>query len=151
MKIDEKLIEELERHFNYISINESLLNTDIIPDSFFTIYVVSDGIKSYYFNSLEEREQWISVNKPEICNRIAVEYVGSIAGKENVIREWNDYMSSYRYVSINDDNTYSVYNFEQSTQKGVYVWNNYTDGVGNEYKMLSDVTEMALKLDKKIV
>ena len=130
MNIRKALYEELKELFEVIGDTDPLT---YIPESSNRLYCIKKGFDNHYFKTSEEREEWIAINKPSVCRKVTLVYIGELAGKNNVIKEIGE-NKSYRLLSIESREKYQVYNSERSSMKQEYIWDNYYGNITDMYK-----------------
>ena len=145
MNIKEELLQYLKELYEVVNLGVNPL--PVIPSTDKSLYCVKTGVTAIYFNTKEEQEDWIIKNKPKICNRYRVEYLGRFAGKEIVFNEIND-NDDYRLIAVGDKDGYYVYNTEKSNYKGVRVWDYYYKHENCSVARMIDAFEKAGILEK---
>ena len=150
----EILIQELEEMYNKL---DAFLNSEIIdisplkkedlPESVFTLYCVSNGLETHYFDTLEEREEWIIKTKPKFTYCYISEYLGDVANRSTVFNQYDENGNS-RLIAITDKYDYDVYNYDKSKKLGKYTWEHYVDGTTDKCLLLS-IIDKKLNESKK--
>lgn len=105
-----------------------------IPKPKITLYGIDNLFIGKYFDTQEELEQYLLTEdaiKGRICT---LEYLGSVAGKEDVIKKIYE-NESLLYVAVDEDG-YGIYNEDRSTYTGKYIWEYNYGNLRNEYEAL---------------
>ena len=122
-----------------------------IPKSLIRLYGFTGVYQNIYFNTEEELNEYINNHSTVYGDVCILDYLGNVAGFNNVIRKTYDdgYFVLYSQV---EENKYAIYNYEKSAILGKYIWN-YVDGnLNEEYNALMKYSGNSLSkiLKKKI-
>ena len=146
---EEALIQELEEMYNKLDmflnseiVDVSPLKKEDLPEATLTLYCVSNGLETKYFDTKQEREDWIKINRPDICYRYTSEYLGEVADRSTVLNQ-RDENGNSRLIAITDKYEYDVYNYEKSKKLGKYIWEHYVDGTTDKCLLLSIIGNSA--------
>ncbi len=103
-----------------------------IPKSQMRLYGFSGAFYSAYFDKEEELKEWVKTHNTDFGDIVAIDYLGHVAGRDDVIRMTYASGKSSLCKAVDEDG-YGIYNEERSTYKGEYVWE-YTYGdLSEEY------------------
>ena len=152
----EALIQELEEMYNKL---DAFLNSEIVdisplrkkdlPESIFTLYCVSNGLETQYFDTAVERDEWVMKHNPKFCYRYTSEYLGAVADRSMVFNQ-HDENGNSRLIAITDKYEYDVYDYDKSKQLGKYTWEHYIDGTTDKCLLLSIIAENLEKQNKSL-
>ena len=92
-----------------------------IPEPKMRLYGFSGAFKSVFFDTEAELIEYIKTSDTTFGNVCVIEYLGYVAGRNDVIRVTYKDAESKLYTSVNEDG-YGIYNDERSIYKGEYVW-----------------------------
>lgn len=95
--------------------NVSFKLFDSLPIDTISFYCIKDPFNANVFDTEEEAFNYLKQENPMYYEKYIVEYIGDINGKIDVLRENQVGNGKSRLVSLNDANSYYVYN--ESDQK----------------------------------
>ena len=90
-------------------------------ESKMTLYSMSTGHGSLYFDSKEQMEKYLKNNNITFCYKIKIDFMGNILNNIDVIKQTYD-DNTYRYISVADEEGYLFYKFEQSEKEKKPIW-----------------------------
>ena len=142
MKISLKLYKALDSIYGYTIVNSDPLNKSSLENSKITMYGVNTGFQTKLFKTKKERDKFIKKENPKVQLTYQYDYLGNVAGKNNVIKEKDEYGSS-RLIAVdgNYNNSYYVYNYKKSKEIGEYSWNHYYDEFNEKYIICQTLLE----------
>ena len=135
----------LKRMFNGEPKNVNPLKE--IPDPKMRLYGFDGAFKNAYFDSKEELVEWLKTNKPKYGSACVLEYLGTVAGRSDVIRITCKGNKPMLYAACDEDG-YGIYNEDRSYYRGEFVWE-YNYGIVFEndiYKKIDERNERILAL-----
>ncbi len=93
-----------------------------IPDSQMTIYGIREAFKKMvFFDTKEETEVYAKRKGIDVNNIKTFEYLGSVAGREDVIRKTTVSGETEFLVAIDEDG-YGSYDKERSVWQNKFIW-----------------------------
>jgi len=92
-----------------------------LPEPQMKLYGFYGAFASAFFETEKEQKEYVEKNDTEFGNTCIIEYLGHVAGRDDVIRLTYKGDKSKLYTSVNEDG-YGVYNEERSKYKGEFVW-----------------------------
>lgn len=122
-----------------------------LPNPIIRLYGFSGIYGSIYFETEQELIDYAKnhdVNYGVFC---ILDYLGSVAGKHDVIRK--TYEDGYfKLYTKNDDTSYLAYNYEKSYCTGKFIWDRIDGNLNEEYNALMKYSDNSLSkiLMKKI-
>ena len=117
--------EELSKMFDGEDKNNNDNNTynilKEIPESKMRLYCYSCVLKTDFFNTLKELDNYVNSGHIHRGEKVFIDYLGHMADKTDVIRViYSD--NSVKYFSAVDELGIVIYNEEKSNTLGKYVW-----------------------------
>lgn len=103
-----------------------------IPKSQMRLYGFSGVFNSVFFDSEEELIQWIKTHSTDFGNICVMDYLGTVAGRRDVIRLTYKNGKSVLYAACDEDG-YAIYNEKRSIYKGEFVWEYNYGSISDEY------------------
>lgn len=85
------------------------------------LYGFSGAFKSAFFDTEEELTEYVENNDTSFGCICAIEYLGNVAGRSDVIRETSKNGITVLYTAVDEDG-YGIYNSERSTYRGEFTW-----------------------------
>lgn len=146
----EDMCKKLEAILTYEVIDIAPLNIYELPKAEVKLYAVGTGVDSHYFATATDRKKWLVDAKPKYSYNYTAEYLGNVAGKEDVIKETYE-NGDIRLLSIENSTEYDIYNFEKSKIKGKFVWDHYIDTNYEKIALLMTMNQMMDKDGKTLV
>ena len=108
-----------------------------IPQSQMRLYGFSGFLKSAFFDTEEELIEWIKNNNTSIGEVCIIDYLGNVAGRDDVIRLTYKNGKSDLCVACDEDG-YGIYNNDRSIYKGVFVWEYNHGSISEMYSAFRD-------------
>ena len=108
-----------------------------MPQSQMRLYGFSGFIKSAFFDTEEELIEWIKNNNTSIGDVCIIDYLGNVAGRDDVIRLTYKNGKSDLCVACDEDG-YGIYNNDRSIYKGVFVWEYNHGSISEMYSAFRD-------------
>ena len=93
-----------------------------LPESTLTLYCYDKNFNQTFFNTQAKLDLYAS-NHPG-GRKIIIDYLGKVAGKDNVIKETFE-NSKTRLLHYVSSENYEIYNSKRSAFKGTYMWDKY--------------------------
>lgn len=97
-----------------------------IPTPQMVLYGFSGVFKSAYFDTKVELEEYIKTNDTSFGSTCVIEYLGSVAGRSDVIRSTSKNRKPI-LLTVCDRDGYGIYNEERSIYCGEFIWE-YNNG-----------------------
>ena len=92
-----------------------------IPEPQMRLYGFSGAFNSAFFDTEEELNEWVKNHNTEFGDICIIDYLGKVAGRNDVIRKNYKDGKSKLYAAC-DNYGYGIYNFERSIYRGEFVW-----------------------------
>ena len=136
---------------NMFEIKQANVNPlPVLPESKLKLYCVQDAFDSEFFDTTDEQELCMKMKKTDVKRKITIEYLGEVAGKNNVIKEIK-INGDYRLISIKNENEYDVYNVEKSNYKGDFVWDHYYGNTKSVYNAFKERNIILVENKQKVI
>ena len=108
-----------------------------IPEPQMRLYGFSGVFHSAFFDTEEELQLWISDHSIEFGSICVLDYLGDIAGREDVMRY--TYMNgTERMIAPCDIDGYGIYNKKRSIYCGRFIWEYFYGDIQNEVQAFRD-------------
>ena len=108
-----------------------------IPEPKMRLYGFSGAFNSAFFDTKEELVEWLKTNKPKYGSVCVLEYLGTVAGRSDVIRITCKGNKPMLYAACDEDG-YGIYNEERSFYRGEFVWEYNHGDLSDEYAAFRD-------------
>ncbi len=108
-----------------------------MPKSQMKLYGFSGAFNSVFFDSEEELIEWIKTHSTDFGNICVMDYLGTVAGRRDVIRLTYKNGKSVLYTACDEDG-YAIYNEKRSIYKGEFVWEYNYGSISDEYAAFRD-------------
>lgn len=117
-----------------------------IPESKMRLYCYSCILKTDFFNTLKELDNYVNSGHIHRGEKVFIDYLGHMADKNDVIRViYSD--NSIKYFSVVDEIGIVIYNEEKSNALGKYVWDYEVGDLKDIYKAFND---RGIKFEKDV-
>ncbi len=125
----------LKRMFNGEPKNVNPLTE--IPKPQMRLFGFFGAFNSVYFDTEEELIEWLKNHNIDFGNICVMDYLGTVAGRSDVIRLTYKNDKSILYTACDEDG-YGIYNAERSTYRGEFVWEYNYGSISDEYAAFRD-------------
>lgn len=95
------------------------------------------GVADIFFNTEEELDKYLETNKRQTESKYKIEFLGSVAGRNDVIRLIHHHNKELLVTAVDEDG-YGVYNPERSIEKGYAIWEYHHGDLRDFYKAFRD-------------
>ena len=143
----EDLYNRLDAFLNQPIINVTPLDEKDLTSALVTFYCVSNGFETQYFDTLEEREEWLLTHKYGVNYRYTSEYLGNVLDKSNVFKQVDE-KGNTRLLAITDKYEYDVCNYNKG--KAIGKWEHYIDETLDKCLLLSLISEKDNNKEKNL-
>mgnify|MGYP003299946967 CR=1 FL=1 len=103
-----------------------------IPNPIMRLYKI-DGT---YFDDKEELEKFCKENNKDINNVVIVDYLGTVAGRKDVISTF--YKNRMMLYTACDRDGYGMYNHERSFYCGKFIWEYHYGSIRDIYNLFKE-------------
>ena len=108
-----------------------------IPEPQMRLFGYSNAFNSAYFDTEEEIIKWLKNHNIDLGNICVMDYLGTVAGRSDVIRLTYKNGKSILYTACDEDG-YGIYNAERSTYRKEFVWEYNYGSISDEYAAFRD-------------
>lgn len=117
-----------------------------IPESKMRLYCYSCILKTDFFNTMEELDNYVNSGHIHRGEKVLIDYLGYVVDKNDVIRvTYSD--NSVRYFSVVDELGLEIYNEEKSNVLGKNIWEYEFGDLKDIYKAFND---RGIKFEKDV-
>ena len=120
----------LKRMFNGEPKNVNPLTE--IPKPQMRLFGFSGVFNSAYFDTEEELIEWVKNHNIDFGDICVMDYLGTVAGRSDVIRLTYKNGKSVLYTAVDEDG-YGIYNEDRSIYRGEFVWEYNYGSISDKY------------------
>lgn len=115
-----------------------------IPKPLVRLYGFCGIYQNVYFPSEEELLEYINNNNTIYGDACILDYLGEVAGFDNVIRKTYDDGYFVLYCQL-DEEKYAIYDYEKSVYYNKFIWNYVKGNLNEEYNSLMKYSDNLTK------
>lgn len=121
--------------FDGTPMNKNPLNE--IPTPQMRLYGIFGAFHSVFFDTEEELAEYIQNNDTSLGCVCVIEFLGNVAGCNDVVRKTSKDGLSILYTVVDEDG-YGIYNSERSTYRGEFTWEYHHGSLKEIYSAFRD-------------